>query len=139
LLDTAFVVPGTSIRIGLDALLGLMLPGAGDAGAALLTAAFVWVGFRRGVPKVILWRMLFNLGLDAAVGAIPLVGDVFDVFHRAASKNLTLLRRHSSAEVRPRAGDYVFVSVMFLALAALLLLPLLMLAGVIYGLVGWVG
>jgi hypothetical protein len=136
-LDTAFVIPGTRIRIGLDAVLGFLLPGAADAATALVTASFIWVGFRQGVPRVVLLRMLFNLGIDAAIGTIPVVGDVFDVFHRAASKNLELLRQYSSTDIRPVFGDYAFVTGVLLALAALLVLPLFLLAGVVYGIIAW--
>ncbi|MGC4064466.1 MAG: DUF4112 domain-containing protein [Polyangiaceae bacterium] len=137
LLDTAFVVPGTQIRFGFDALLGLVFPGAADAATALITASFIWVGFRQGVPKVILLRMLFNLGIDAVVGTIPVVGDVFDVFHRAATQNLQLLRKHAGGDIQPGWGDYAFVSGVFLILAGLIALPLFLLAGAIYAIVAW--
>ncbi|MGE5783975.1 MAG: DUF4112 domain-containing protein [Myxococcales bacterium] len=124
ILDTALPIPGTRIRFGLDAVLGLVAPGVGDAITAAATAAFLWTGFRRGAPKIVLLRMVLNLLLDALVGAIPVFGDVFDVFHRAATKNLDLARRYAIEQYHPTFGDYAFVALLFGGLLVLLLTPL---------------
>lgn len=131
-LDNAVAIPGTRIRVGLDALLGLILPGAGDAATAIATAAFIWAGIQRGVPKVILLRMLLNVLFDQIIGTIPVVGDVFDVFNRAASKNLALLRTYGSDGYQPTLGDYAVVTLVFVGLGALLITPLLLLFGLLY-------
>ncbi|WP_439026327.1 DUF4112 domain-containing protein [Haloarchaeobius sp. DT45] len=92
LLDDAFRVPGTNIRIGLDPLVGL-LPGAGDAASAAISLYIVAEAYRAGVPKRTLLRMLGNVGVDAGVGAIPLVGDAFDAMWKGNRRNVELLRR----------------------------------------------
>lgn len=103
LLDSAVRVPGTNIRVGLDALLGLV-PGIGDALGTLLSAQIVVLGAREGVPFIVLMRMLLNIVADAAVGAIPLLGDLFDVVFRANQRNLVLLERHRRPELGVRPG-----------------------------------
>lgn len=94
-LENRFRIPGTPIRFGLDALVGL-IPGAGDALTALTGSYALFIGAKLGAPPAVLVRMLANLAIDALVGAIPVVGDVFDVGWRATTKNLNLLERYVS-------------------------------------------
>jgi Domain of unknown function (DUF4112) len=93
LLDDRFRVPGTSYRIGLDGLIGLV-PGIGDAATTLLALYIVLEARRLGVPATKLGRMGLNVGLDAVLGAVPLVGDLFDVAWKANRRNLGLLLDH---------------------------------------------
>lgn len=90
LLDTAFRVPGTNIRFGLDGILGL-IPGVGDVAGAALSGYVILTAARAGAPSTLLARMLANVGIDALVGAVPLLGDLFDVAFRANVRNATLL------------------------------------------------
>lgn len=90
LLDTAFRVPGTNIRFGLDGILGL-IPGVGDVAGAALSGYVILTAARAGAPNILLARMLANVGLDALVGAVPLLGDLFDVAFRANVRNAALL------------------------------------------------
>src|SRR3546814_7615550 len=76
--DDRFRVPGTSIRFGLDGLLGLV-PGIGDGATALVSLYIVARAWSIGVPKGVLGRMLANVLVDSVVGSIPLLGDIFDV------------------------------------------------------------
>ena len=92
-LDERFRIPGTNWRIGLDGLLGLV-PGIGDSATALLSLYLVLEAKRLGVPNGVILRMLANVGLDAAVGSVPLLGDLFDVAFKANRRNMRLLRRH---------------------------------------------
>ncbi|WP_435318291.1 DUF4112 domain-containing protein [Haloarchaeobius sp. TZWSO28] len=92
LLDDAFRVPGTNIRIGLDPLVGLV-PGVGDAASAAVSLYIVAEAYRAGVPKLTLVRMLGNVGVDAGVGAIPVVGDAFDAMWKGNKRNVELLRK----------------------------------------------
>ena len=83
---------------------------------------FVWHGFRLGVPKVVLARMVLNVLIDCGVGAIPIVGDLFDFGWKANAWNLALLERHATAGSRPTSFDYVFVilcTVLVLSVAAI--------------------
>ena len=93
LLDTAFLVPGTNIRFGVDALIGL-LPGIGDVITTALSLYIVNEARALGAPRLLIARMLGNVALDGVVGAVPLVGDAFDVAFRANRRNLALLREH---------------------------------------------
>jgi hypothetical protein len=93
LLDTAFIIPGTGIRFGLDGLIGLV-PGIGDAITTALALYIVNEARALGAPPWLLGRMLVNVALDGVVGAVPLVGDAFDVAFRANRRNLALLREH---------------------------------------------
>jgi hypothetical protein len=99
LMDTAFVVPGTNIRFGLDAMIGLV-PGIGDAATTLISLYIVHEARALGAPRTLIARMLANVALDATIGAVPLVGDVFDVAWRANRRNFTLLRNHLSGQSR---------------------------------------
>jgi hypothetical protein len=93
LLDAAYGIPGTKLRFGLDALLGLV-PIAGDVASAALSAYLIYQARRLGLPKTAIARMIGNVALDAVLGAVPLFGDVFDVFWRANVRNVAILRRH---------------------------------------------
>ena len=93
LLDSAWVIPGTGIRFGADSLLGL-IPGIGDALGLALAAYVVTEAKRLGAPPLLVSRMAINVGIDVAIGAVPLLGDVFDVYFKANKRNAALLRQH---------------------------------------------
>jgi hypothetical protein len=102
LLDTALVVPGTNIRFGLDALVGLV-PGVGDVLTTATSLYIVHEAYQLGAPKGLLLRMLGNVAVDGLVGIFPVVGDVFDTFWRANRRNVALLRSHLEP-LRDRGG-----------------------------------
>jgi len=92
LMDRAFTVPGTNVTFGLDALLGLF-PGLGDVTTGVIQSGIVvamMLHYR--VPRPVVARMVANVLLDVGVGAIPVLGDVFDVFFKANTRNMALLR-----------------------------------------------
>jgi hypothetical protein len=93
LMDGAFVLPGTNIRMGLDGLVGLV-PVAGDVISGLISSYLIWEARKLGAPKWLIARMMANTLLDTVVGAVPVLGDAFDVMFRANMKNMALLRRH---------------------------------------------
>ena len=93
LLERSLKIPGTKIPIGLDALVGL-IPVAGDLITAAMGAWMIWEAKNLGLPKWQLWRMAANVGFDTAIGAVPLVGDVFDFAFKSNSKNLRIIQRH---------------------------------------------
>lgn len=90
LLDTAVRVPGTNIRFGLDSVLGLV-PGFGDFAGAALSGYVILTAARAGAPNTLLARMLANVGIDALVGAVPVLGDLFDIAFKANVRNAALL------------------------------------------------
>lgn len=98
-MDERFRIPGTSRRVGLDGLLGLV-PGVGDAATTLVSAWIVAQAWRMGAPRHVILRMVANVGIDFALGSVPLAGDVFDFAFKANSRNVRLLRKWLGA----RAG-----------------------------------
>ena len=92
-LERAFTVPGINRPVGLDAITGLV-PIAGDMVGAVLGLYLVWEARNLGMSKWQLGRMLGNVGVDTALGAIPFAGDVFDFFYRSNSRNLKMIRKH---------------------------------------------
>src|SRR5688572_32812403 len=96
-LDSAFRVPGTSYRIGLDPILGL-LPGLGDLVSPLFTFGLIWQAREIGVPGVVVMRMISNVAIDTVVGLVPVVGDLFDFAWKSNNRNLALLEAHAYDE-----------------------------------------
>ena len=97
LLDTAFILPGTNVRFGFDALIGLV-PGIGDAITTAISLYIVHEARQLGAPPHLILRMLANVVVDGFVGAVPLVGDAFDVLWRANRRNVRLLREWLARE-----------------------------------------
>src|SRR5688572_12947446 len=108
-LDEAFRVPGTPLRFGWDAIIGL-IPWAGDLVTALMAGAIVVQAHQMRVPKVVQLRMLLNVGIDLVIGIVPFVGDVADVFWKSNKKNMALLERHATRPGPASRGDWLFVS-----------------------------
>lgn len=92
-LDTAFKIPGTNFRFGWDPIIGL-IPGAGDLVSTLLSAYMIYLAARFNLPPKVFLTMLVNLGIEATVGTIPLIGDIFDAFFKANIRNFELLEQH---------------------------------------------
>lgn len=116
LLDEAVRIPGLDVRVGLDAVLGLV-PGVGDALGAALSGWVIVVAARLGAPPSILARMAANAALDALVGSIPLLGDLFDVGWRANTRNVALLERWLQRPREARAASAAVVVALLVVLA----------------------
>ncbi|HEX3853870.1 MAG TPA: DUF4112 domain-containing protein [Polyangiaceae bacterium] len=126
-LDDAVSIPGTRIGIGLDAILGFLLPTVGDAATGIASLALLVLGFQMRVPRVVLLRMVFNIALDTLLGSVPLLGDVFDLFWRSNRRNLELLQRCEQNPGRPAAfADYLVVGLGVLLVVAAVVLPILL-------------
>lgn len=93
LLDSQFRVPGTSLRFGVEPLLGLV-PGLGDAAGLALSSAVIVQAVRLGARGATVARMVLNVAIDTVFGSIPLLGSVFDFAFKANNRNLALLQRH---------------------------------------------
>jgi hypothetical protein len=104
LLDELIEVPGTSIKLGLDPVIGL-IPVAGDALSALAGGWVILEASRFGLPRVVLARMVVNLALDLGIGAIPLLGDAYDLLFRSNSRNLDLFRKHALDPAASTRGE----------------------------------
>lgn len=126
LLDSAFVVPGTSYRVGLDPIVGL-IPGLGDLVSPLFALVILWQARDLGLPLVVRLRMIGNVAIDAMLGAVPIGGDLFDVAWKANLRNLVLLERHAAGARRASAGDWLFVGLFMLLVLAIAVLPFLVL------------
>lgn len=96
-MDSAFKLPIVGVRVGWDSILGLV-PGVGDVLTLLPSAFIIREANRMGAPGVLLARMGLNTGIDLAIGAIPLVGDLFDIGWKSKLRNVTLLEKHLLAE-----------------------------------------
>jgi hypothetical protein len=129
LLDQRFRIPGTSIRIGLDPIIGL-IPGIGDTFANLAGSAILFIGAKANLPKVVLLRMALNIAINTLIGAIPFFGDLFSIWFRSNVRNVQLLERYASQHRQSAAiTDWLFV---FAVIGGLLLLLIAALIGL-----GW--
>lgn len=93
LMDNRFRIPGTDIRFGFDFLIGL-IPGIGDIASLGISGVLVSVMARKGASGMVIVKMLWNIIVDAVIGAIPVLGDLFDLSYRANRRNLDLLKEH---------------------------------------------
>ena len=99
-MDTAFRFPGTNIRFGWDAIIGLV-PGVGDTLALLPSAYILREAHRMGAPTPLLGRMVVNSGIDFVIGSVPLIGDIFDVGWKSKLRNVKLLEEHLARHAPP--------------------------------------
>jgi len=110
-LDNAFTVPVINYRVGWDAIIGLV-PGIGDAITLLPSGYLIYQAHQLGTPQPLLIRMMVNVGLEALIGTIPLIGDIFDAVWKANARNLAMLERHlgtSSTEKSSNAGPILML------------------------------
>jgi hypothetical protein len=104
-LDGALTIPGTSFKVGLDPLIGVV-PIVGDAISGSMGAYIIWKARQLGAPRRLVSRMAMNSALDALLGCIPLAGDIFDAAYKSNLRNMTLLRHHLlGAELFPVASQ----------------------------------
>ncbi|MGN6185842.1 MAG: DUF4112 domain-containing protein [Thermoanaerobaculia bacterium] len=114
-MDEAFVLPGTRIRVGLDALIGL-IPGIGDVIGALLSTWILVGALRHRVPAWVIARMIANIVIDLLFGAVPVAGDVFDFLYEENVKNMRLLEKHRDRRKPPRSFAAIAVTAILLVL-----------------------
>jgi len=115
-LDTAVGIPGTKFRFGVDAVLGLF-PGVGDVLSGMMSSYIVLAAWRRGASASVIGRMLANIGVDTAIGSIPILGDVFDATFKSNVRNVQLLERYVAApkQVERRSLRMAVVAVVVVA------------------------
>jgi hypothetical protein len=134
ILDELIEVPGTSIKVGLDPVIGL-IPVAGDAVSALVGGWLILEASRFGIPRVVLARMVLNLAVDLGIGAIPILGDLYDVAFRSNSRNLDLFRRHALDPAASTRGEQA----LFVGLALLIVGLIWLIVTVVGAVIGWLG
>jgi hypothetical protein len=129
LLDSVITIPGTKVSIGLDPLIGL-LPGAGDFLGVMLSAYIVLEAARMGASKATLGRMVFNIIIDGVLGAVPVLGDFFDIAWTANIHNMKLLEEHAKFPSQNKSADkwfiFVVLATLFLFAIGLIALPVLL-------------
>lgn len=123
-LDSAFEIPLLRWRIGLDPILGL-LPGLGDTITSFMSLYILTAAMRLGVPRIALMRMTLNIAVDYIFGALPLVGDAFDIWWKSNQRNVQLLERHLAAtpeeQRKQNRQDWLFLIGMITLLVAILI------------------
>ena len=124
-LDNSIKIPGINYRIGMDGLIGL-IPGIGDATGTLLSMYILAEGARARLPKSVLVRMAWNIILDSLIGAIPVVGDLFDVTWKANARNVRLMKAYSHASHRTVKQSRWFVGGIVAAMILVIFLTCLL-------------
>ncbi len=133
LLDNAFPIPGTSYRIGLDPLLGL-LPGGGDFLGATLSAYIVLEGARLGLPRHILGQMVTNIIFETIAGSVPVLGDLVDATWKANAKNIAIMEEQLNVPRQSKQKtDWLFLTLLF----AGLVLVVIVMASISIALLRW--
>lgn len=123
-LDDAVAVPGTRLRVGLDPLLGLV-PILGDAVSGVVGFWLIVEASRFGVPRVVLARMVLNTVVDLILGAVPLLGDLFDIVSRSNARNLALFRRHALEPGASTRGDTAILAGLLLVVVGVIWLAVM--------------
>jgi hypothetical protein len=117
-LDNAVTIPGTPVGIGLDPILGL-IPVGGDVLGLIFSIYIIIEAAQLGVSKSTLGRMIFNLIIDGLVGAIPMLGDLFDFAWKANSLNIKLLEDYLQSPGEKKKADQGFIILLFAGLVLL--------------------
>jgi hypothetical protein len=120
LFDSQFHIPGTNFRFGLDPIVNL-LPLAGDAAGFMVGAALVLTMAKHGVSRKVLILMMFNLLIDGLIGAIPLIGTIFDFYYKANNRNIQLLKEHYVEGKHQGSGTGVLIIITLVLLLFLAL------------------
>lgn len=131
LMDEKFRLPGTNFRFGLDPLLNL-IPGVGDLSGFIVSSVLVITMARHGVSKKVLLMMSLNVVLDTVIGAIPLIGQIFDFAYKSNTRNIRLLQAHYQEGKYQGSGKGILITIV-LAFTVLLILIIYL----IYGLINW--
>ena len=120
LLDDSFTIPGTTVRFGLDPLLGL-IPGIGDLISNAIGSSLLFLATKAGVPRIVILRMSLNIAINMVVGAIPVFGDLFSIWFKSNVHNAQLLHRHCQTRVPVTTLiDWLYVSVLVIGIILLL-------------------
>ena len=137
LLDDFIRIPGTPVRFGLDGIVGF-IPGIGDILGGLASSIIIVAAWMRGVPRVTVARMVMNVAIETVVGAVPVVGNLFDIGWRANRRNYALLTGTLEERERHTWASWMFIGGVCLALVGLMLIPMLLFAWVLVHTGTWV-
>lgn len=121
--DQALGIPGTKWRVGLESILGL-LPIGGDWIGLVMSSYILFHAIKFNLPRSVMIRMVLNILIDAIVGAVPLLGDLFDTTWKANTKNVNLLEAHLRSPQKSQKADQFALWLLFLSCIAIVLLLL---------------
>ncbi len=136
LLDDCFRIPRTTIRFGLDGIVGF-IPGVGDAIGGIASCIIIFAAWVRGVSYITLARMLANWGIEVLLGAVPVLGNLFDIGWKANRRNYALLTGSLADPQGVRRRSWLFFAVLCVILAVMLVGPMLLLVWISVSLPHW--
>ena len=132
LLDDFIRIPGIPVRIGLDAIIGLV-PGIGDVISGLASFLIVFAAWQRGLPRITITRMVVNIAIDTLVGAVPIFGDIFDALWKSNRMNYRLLVRHREQPHKRHAWkDWFFLLFLVMCIVLITVIPIVFLIWMIH-------
>lgn len=130
-LDETLRIPGTNIKLGLDPIIGFLVPGAGDAITGTGSIALLFLALKERVPTIAILRMLMNIAIDTVLGVVPFVGDAFDLFWRSNRRNLDIVEKYKGdPDARPSPLDYFLVGGGVLLAIVSIVLPMVIFYGI---------
>ncbi len=127
LMDTQFTLPGTGFRFGLDPLINL-IPFAGNGITVIISFLLVIVMYRYGVSGKVIVKMIGNVAIDGLIGAIPVIGNIFDFYFKSNTRNIALLKAHYGEGKHQGSGLGIIITAF---LIMMLLLGLIVYAGIL--------
>lgn len=120
-LDSSIRIPGTKWTVGFDGLLGL-IPGVGDLTSGAVSGYILLQAIKRGVPPIVVAKMLVNIALDTILGVIPVIGDIFDLAFKANQRNVKLIHSYEQNPIRIKNKSRLSFAVFLLLVIASLVL-----------------
>lgn len=139
-LDDFIKIPGTKFGIGLDPIIGFVLPGAGDAITGTGSIALLFLALKERLPTIVFLRMCMNILIDTVLGVVPFVGDAFDLFWRSNKRNLELIEKYRGDEkAKPTFADYALVGLGVTLALISIALPILIIYGIGLGVLMGIG
>jgi hypothetical protein len=132
LMDEQFRLPGTNFKFGLDPLINL-IPGVGDLAGFAVSSALVLSMARHGVSRKVLILMALNVALDSTIGAIPIIGQIFDFAYKSNSRNIRLLKEHYEEGKHQGSGKWIVLTIMIV-----LILFFILFLYVLWQIIEWV-
>lgn len=139
-LDDLIKIPGTNFGIGLDPIIGFLVPGAGDAITGTGSVALLFLALKERVPTIVLLRMVMNILVDTVGGLLPVAGDAFDLVWRSNRRNLDLIKKYrTDPKAEPTFADYALVGTGILLAVTSIVLPIVIFYGLGVGAIWGLG
>ncbi len=124
LLDSSMTIPGTTIKVGLDPLIGL-IPGIGDLISNGIGSSLLFLATKAGVPRIVILRMSINIVINMVVGTFPIIGDLFSIWFKSNLQNAKILHKHSQTTAPvTTVVDWLYVGGIIIGMILILTLVL---------------